>query len=227
MTSLILKDTYIENLTEQLISKRYTSIYIDGCNIGNNGAIKISNLLLHDKSIKELTIKNDCVKEDGLIALGRLLETNTTIIYFDIANITGYETGIQPIIEGMKLNRTIKTLILSNNFIYTLNYLTLSNILKRNNILEKLYLADTVSQEGLDGIRSVISSLKSNKTLELLDISNNCLNDDIIINELQSLLLVNKTLESINISKNVDITKDNVISVVHFLEQNSGRVICN
>jgi hypothetical protein len=220
---ILTEETYTNNILEitrdLYFNTTITSLYIDRCNIGNDGAIAISNLLLHNTTITELSITNDNVKIEGIVALGKMIGENNTLTHLNLSSVT-LDAPMQPIINGVALNQSINTLNLSNNFIYTLNFIAISNILRTNNILKKLNLSATVSYEGLDGIRFILAVLSNyNRTLIELDLSDNCLDDDIASNELLD-LLQSTNLQVVNLEYN-NISQDMIDTISNILQSNS------
>jgi len=193
---IITSDTNNEDysLFELLLHKIKTcptinSLYLRGKDIGSDGIIKILNILI------------DC---DISLSPAYNLKT-ISLIDCNIGTLGAIALAKILIIDNLSIER----LIVKNDSIQYDGIVALGNAIASSTTLIELVLNKTI-----DGsINYLVNSLIYCNTLQILDLSNNCMNNStfIILNEL---LKTNNSILFLSIS--------NVIKINDYIEQNEG-----
>jgi Ran GTPase-activating protein (RanGAP) involved in mRNA processing and transport len=138
--------------------------------------------------------------ESSLSSICKFLEFSTALCDLDLSNNKIADRGTRLICESLKYNKSIKTLHLSYNNISSNGSFYIAEMLLKNKDITNLFLGGNFLKDlGLQSLINIIS--QNNKTLKLLDISNNNFsqNDLIIISNLIMKNLEN--IETLNLSK--------------------------
>jgi len=162
------------------------------CCIRNNTALQELNLssiitLLHVFELEELTtalhdnttlqkliFSNTAFIRQGRI-ISNLLRYNRTLLELDVSNCQITHVELKEIIEGVKANSTLQSLIISRNILQDGGVIGLCECLKVNKTLKKLDLTKTYfKKEG--GIQIGMGIIQFN-TIQQLNISQNLLSE--------------------------------------------------
>lgn len=128
----------------------------------------ISNFLCQNTTVSQLRIVNARVKDSGCVWIGRMLYENTSL---KVLSLRGNEIGDEGIIyisDSLKLNTTLQGLNLFANRIRSKGFQHLSKTLTLNSTLKSLWVGRNQLGEGL---YDLMEALKSNTSLESLDLS--------------------------------------------------------
>uniref|UniRef100_A0A6B2L6J7 Uncharacterized protein n=1 Tax=Arcella intermedia TaxID=1963864 RepID=A0A6B2L6J7_9EUKA len=197
---------------------------LKGNQIGGDGVAFLVNVLVnHNTSLARLAMSDNKIRDkEGTDAIAELLEKNSTLRELQL-NSNPIEGGIIPICKGMKHNHTLHALYLNScglgkytqvigDLIGTTHSLKILHL--RENYITDAGLSDissglecnsSIMQLNLEynsfgplGIKTLVESLKKNKTLMKIYLSENKIQDG--INHISDLLKYNSTLTSINLS---------------------------
>jgi Ran GTPase-activating protein (RanGAP) involved in mRNA processing and transport len=171
--------------------------YIAGNNLTAEGIRPIAEALGNDKQVTGLWLKRNPLRSDGMIWIGKLMQTNKNIQVLDLLNCGLLDDGVKILFDSLNENKTLKHIYLSANGITPigLNYINdyykngnssfetlflgcnrignegvkiISEFLKYDSKLERLNLAS--SRIGAEGMKCLAESLKLHPKLSVLDL---------------------------------------------------------
>jgi Ran GTPase-activating protein (RanGAP) involved in mRNA processing and transport len=158
------------------------------------------------KQCKELDLRRNEIKSDGLGILTDELDKNQTLetLYLSFNLIS--DLGVSFLVESLSFNnRILKKLELDSNEITDQGAEYLSEMLKTNQILIWLSLDNNqITNQGMQLIANVLSH--SNRRLEELYINGNKFIDDQSVNALMTMMKRNQTMKKLGI-ENSGMTK--------------------
>jgi len=190
-------------------------------------ARKIAEILKFNTVLQKLDISHQNICEDGAKAIGDGLKNNNTLQELIMAGTKLTDQGITTLMNALELNSGLKKLDLSDKFLASLVATNaISNYLHDNTSLQVLNLSSSRITNGLSELMRglfkntslhklalstnyfhdmgdiICTFLKENKTVLELDVSN-CINlRKMDFKEFYEGLTENKTLQSLNISRN-------------------------
>ena len=201
-------------------------LYLHHIKVTSEGAKNIAEFLEVNETLQKLHISYRFIDDDGAIVIGNSLKSNNTLQELSMAKNSLSPEGMKKFMNAIKLNTGLQKLNLSDGFLIpsldamnsvgdylhantslkelnlSSNQITigLSEIMKglhTNSVLQKLIISNC----HFDDMGAIICTfLKHNKTLVELDVSNcNIYKTD--VREITEGLKVNKTLQSLNISR--------------------------
>lgn len=183
-------------------SNSLTILDLSGGKIGNDATEDLALALIHNKSLTNLSLWDNEISEKGAIALGEALYRNHSLnslifrgnklgkkgaqafasalkkahcslhtLYFDYINPTDEELTI--FAKSLATNRSLHTLILSNNSIGITGAKALFTALGSNTTLTTLDLSQNPIKATETETKAMIDLLKKNQSLIELDIKGN------------------------------------------------------
>ena len=182
---------------------------INGC-----GVRYLSEGISSSSAISKLNLLSNPIQdgEDGLSHLCQALTTNTSLVELNLSycKLTITEENVQALIISplLKTNKTLK-LTLSNNAINGRGVRYLSEGISSSSAISKLDLSHNPIQDGEDGLSHLCQALTNNTSLVELNLSNCKLHKE-CGPALRHMLETNKTLMSLNLSWNHNISDHNV-----------------
>ena len=123
--------------------------------------------------LQSLSLRNNCIRIEGALALAQGLIDNTSLRMLDLTNNQIGSKGTMLICEALKENKHMLSLFLNGNKIGTEGAYAMSDLLidKQNN-LQELHMAwNLICSTGLNSLFTALAM--SNRTLKFLDISYN------------------------------------------------------
>ena len=111
------------------------SINLSRKDIGNNGAVIVSNLLYNNKRIVTLDLSYNNISYDGVAAVAEWLKNNYTLQSLNMSHNKISVEGASKIAEAIQINKTLQKLDISECGIPDDGALVISKSLKKNNIL--------------------------------------------------------------------------------------------
>jgi Ran GTPase-activating protein (RanGAP) involved in mRNA processing and transport len=147
--------------------------------IGTEGALKLAEALIENKTLKELTISYITATADEATEIAKALQRNTALesLCFSCG---GFALGAPTeFAAAIALNTTLKELDLLESSIKTDGVIELAKALKANTTLKKLNFSSNLIH--LKGAEALAELLKVNKALEFLGLSYCCMGDDAVI----------------------------------------------
>jgi hypothetical protein len=150
--------------------------------------------------LKKLFFNNCILQEPGITILGNFVANSpSTLQELHLKNCRADSNSIEKLCEGMKGNKSVIVLDISENKINSGGGMAIAEMLSVNTRLKHLIMNSCdVSVEG--GI-TIFQSLQNNISLEILSITDNDLGDE-SCESLASLLKVNQKLKYLDISEN-------------------------
>jgi Ran GTPase-activating protein (RanGAP) involved in mRNA processing and transport len=161
-----------------IINKRCTELWLYNTQITSQGALILSNGLYNNKTLIRLYLNDNCIHDQGVHSLSRILSiNNSTLKELHLARNGITNKGAQYIAEMLNTNRTLITLNLYGNQIadYGIKYLT-HVLTYYNTTLEYLYLSGNNFMTDLS-IDYFIGMLQQNRSLKKLHLFNCNLSD--------------------------------------------------
>jgi len=134
---------------------------------------EIIEQLIKYKNLKKFSFYNNNYNSnfDGWFFIGKLFEENYNIRCIDLHNSNLYDYHLDYLVDGLK-NKRIRYLDLSENFLSYEGMNILSNFLKSNKTLQRLYLQrNAICQFKKDGVEIVCNSLIKHPNLKYIDFS--------------------------------------------------------
>ena len=134
---------------------------------------EIIEQLIKYKNLKKFSFYNNNYNSnfDGWFFIGKLFEENYNIRCIDLHNSNLYDYNLENLVDGLK-NKRIRYLDLSENFLSYEGMNILSNFLKSNKTLQRLYLQrNAICQFKKDGVEIVCNSLIKHPNLKYIDFS--------------------------------------------------------
>lgn len=140
---------------------------ISNSNIGDDGAIQISNILNHDdtknhnKTLKELDISNNKITQIGGIKIGMQLANNKILQKLNISNNKIGDVSLHHIIVSLNKGLPLTTLNISNTGITNGKVSDILKMLKANKSLTTFNISDnSITNENMDIINNIMKSRK-------------------------------------------------------------------
>lgn len=169
---LILEDL-IKNNSLKILDLGVIEGSIRKNSLGIQGAICISALLIRNKKLESLCLNDNDLGPDGGECLGIALNQNESIKTLKVAENDLKSEGVIPIIKNAK---RLEVLNLSKNFIKSEVGKPLAKLLKTTSVLKRLYI--DYNEFMVAGAKWIAKGLKSNNTLQVLNIKGNIIGDD-------------------------------------------------
>ena len=215
-------------LTAFLCGNFVTTIQIVGCEISDNAAIAISDLLKVDETLQKLKLSQNIISIEAIEEIIKSIEINNALEILDISSNDVFEFGtivigeylqhnktlreldiskhitVKIIMNNMQVNTTLLKLSIHQNRISDDGILVISEYLAKNNTLQQLSLSwnDTATTEG---ITKIAEAMAVNTGLCTLDLSSQHVNDPIYFTmTLLNALECNHTLTRLVLPKSID-----------------------
>jgi len=187
-------------------------------NIGDAGALIISNLLYNKQAIQKLYISHCSISDSGVVAICDWLKNTYTLQEIDISGNTIASNGASKIAEVIQDNVTLQKLNISFCDITSDGAVFISECLKNNNSLQELNMSHNKFIS--DGVYKIAEIIQGNTVLKKLDISYCGIPDDgaVVISESYK---NNKTPQELIISWNDDQATINTMSTTYDLASKS------
>ena len=156
-------------------------IDMDYNKITSKGANKIAEAIKVNTTLKILTICNNTISDDGVAAISDSLKSNNSLQELDMSNNNITSEGAKKIAEAIKVNTTLKKLkIYNNNTISDDGVAAISDSLKSNNSLQELDMDNNNITS--EGAKKIAEAIKVNTTLNILEINQHYINDKLSFN---------------------------------------------
>mmetsp|Transcript_29610 Transcript_29610/g.70352 ORF Transcript_29610/g.70352 Transcript_29610/m.70352 type:complete len:318 (+) Transcript_29610:336-1289(+) len=106
-------------LTRPLLSPRtlVQELILEGNSISGEGSALISKVLVHDRCIKIVSLKNNPLGNMGAIALASALEQNATLQHLDVSYCHIEDSAVKRLAISLKSNSRLENLFLEGNHI--------------------------------------------------------------------------------------------------------------
>ena len=185
--------------------------------ITSEGAIKIAEAILVNKTLRELDISFNSISDYGAAVISDALISNNSVQILNMScnKITG--KGAIMMAGAIVVNETLQELDIRRNNISDNGAAAISNALKSNNSLQIISMSyNNISSEGAIKIAAAI---EVNKTLQELDISRNNISDDGVA-AISDAMKTNNSLQMLNMSSN-NITSEGAKSIAGAIKVNT------
>ncbi|XP_073968428.1 uncharacterized protein [Rhodnius prolixus] len=217
--------------------------------IGQRGWQACSRMLKRAKCLEQLECKNTVLSEQLIPLLSRALRLGTHLQVLKLENCSLSGRPIVVLVAALKLNTTLKELYLADNELVTADAVQLYGLLKCNTTLQLLdvsnnnigdsglvHLCDAIYEQSKPAGLSILvlwnnrlttqcapniaRVLRSNNTLEMLNIGHNDLKDEYLY-EIKEALSLNNTLLRYGMQSTA-ITSDGAITLAHIIANNKA-----
>jgi hypothetical protein len=140
--------------------------------LGNAGAVAWARELMGNQNIRVLQLQEcDMVGSEGAAAVGRLLESNTTIEEINISLNNFGDEGCSVIVDGLSRNQGLRNLNLGCSNVGNDGAKRIGRTLKSNSHLERLDLhLNRITDEGFEAL---VDGLSCNTTLLEMNLTDN------------------------------------------------------
>ena len=185
--------------------------------LSKNNKELLIRVFQNDKTLPELYLRGNNIRDDGAKVIADALKDNTTLTTLDLGrNHIGVD-GAKALGEALKKNTTLTTLVLSLNRIGVEGATAIVNALKDNTTLTVLGLGGNQIRD--DGAIAIAEALKQNSTLTSLYLGGNNIGAAGAI-AIAEALQYNKTLTSLYLNSN-EIGAAGAIAIAEALEHNT------
>lgn len=187
-----------DNLIANLLANNSSlqCLNLSNCNFSVSAIINILDALINNTSLLNLNLSFNMIDNDiSANVLTDVLTENSLLQVLDLSSCDIPYTGLEKIIGSLKINQSLKELILENNIVSSTAAGILADVISVNCSLQKInILSDTCISTG-DYIK-IIDSLESNFTITELKIYKQCQGN-------------NSDINTINLAKILNRNKDN------------------
>ena len=131
------------NSKNYLINFKKTSVLYDLSrkDIGNTGAIIISNILCYNFAVRNLCISHNNISYDGVVAICNFLMTDHYLHELDMSHNEITSRGADEVANALQQNKTLQKLDISNCGIPDSGALVISESYRSNRMLEELVIS--------------------------------------------------------------------------------------
>jgi len=193
-------DKFTSRIAEVVVHSRLETLGLQNSAISEAGANELATALAGDAApIQHLNLSVNGCGDEGIVALARALQSNTTLVSLDIEDNAICDVGATALAQGLTHNVALEKLDLHNNGIGPAGAKALGRALAANASLKTLML--TFNQVADDGAYHLAESLKSNSALETLSLASNDIGPD-GADWLSFALETNNTLRTLLLSDN-------------------------
>jgi len=119
---------------------RLAVLDISGNKIGKEPLNSLTEMLLHNRTLRELNLEKCNITRDGCRALARALRTNTSLKILNLSMNPIKDLGAAELADGLKYNRVMETICLNMCNIGNTGFICILEALKHNSNLNSLKL---------------------------------------------------------------------------------------
>ena len=195
------------------------SLEISNNNIGDKGLTKILNTI--PSTLVRVIASNCNLTCGGAENIGETLRTNKTLKFFEISKNSIGDKGISVISDNLhyKKNKTLIQLVVDSCEFHTKGAESIGKMLKANKTLKFLNISN--NHIGDVGTTAVVSGIKTNTSTALIELNiSGCEFHSKGTENIADVLKKNKTLRSLNISKN-HIGDNEMSTLAHGIQDNT------
>ena len=189
-----------ENTVNNLVNKK-VSYTFQNFNLINSINRILSNVCLYQQNIKQITFNSNKLNQHLFSSkIMTVIKSLINLTYLDLSNNGICDEDIKLLMEYLKENKNLKTLILNKNNITSSSGFYIADTLSKNTILEEIYLGyNKINENGLNSLINIL--LNKNKSITTLDLSYNNLQQENIIS-IGDFLSSNPNLKYLDLSGN-------------------------
>lgn len=152
-----------------------TSLNLEANGIGEDGCAAIADMLRINTTLRKLGLaRNTEIGEEGCRLISDALRLNETLEELDLEQTNiglNRAAGVRALASGLKRNKSLKVLILTDNDLGANASEYLSKLLKSNSTLTSLTLSK--NRIGFRALKSLIPGLITNNSLVFLNLTRN------------------------------------------------------
>jgi len=189
-----------ENIVNNLVNKK-VSYTFQNFNLINSINRILSNVCLYQQNIKQITFNSNKLNQHLFSSkIMTVIKSLVNLTYLNLSNNGICDEDIKLLMEYLKENKNLKTLILNKNNLTSSSGFYIADSLSKNTILEEIYLSNNkVNENGLNSLINIL--LNKNKSITTLDLSYNNLQQENIIS-IGDFLSSNPNLKYLDLSGN-------------------------
>ena len=199
-------------------NQKVTKLNICKNNIYNEGMARISNLLINNCCLLELEMSHNEISVEAAIKIAEVIQVSTTLQHLAIYSCRIPTNGIIVISESVKNNNSLRELEMSHNEIRMEAAIKIAEVIQVNTTLQ--YLAISSCRIPTNGIIVISKSVKNNSSLRELEMSHNEIRMEAAI-EIAKVIQVNTTLQYLAISS-CRIPTNGIIVISKSVKNNSS-----
>ncbi|KAH3762193.1 transport protein Sec24 [Pelomyxa schiedti] len=193
-------DEGASKIAESLVSnKSLVSLYLERNSIGAEGASKIAESLVSNKSLVSLDLGWNSIGDEGASKIAESLVSNKSLVSLYLGGNSIGDEGASKIAESLVSNKSLVSLYLGGNSIGAEGASKIAESLVSNKSLVSLYLG--WNSIGDEGASKIAESLVSNKSLVSLYLGCNSIGDE-GASKIAESLVSNKSLVSLYLGRN-------------------------
>ena len=151
---------YVNEIEEGLkMNTRLISLIL--CNITNNGAITIAEVIQVNTTLQKLNISNNKISDDAVAAISDCLKFNTSLQELNISHNCITNGGIKLIAQAIQINSTLQNINISKNHMFTEGLLYFMEAVTNNCTLQIVNIThNNVTRSGFTSIKQCIENLQ-------------------------------------------------------------------
>ena len=167
--------------------------------LADDSVFSLPQLLEHHQKLQALSLKGNCLKVEGAMALAQGMIDNKTVRLLDVSCNQLGSKGVMLLCEALKGNKTLQSLFLNSNNISSEGAYAVADLLIEDKChLLELHLAwNLVCNLGLNSLFTALAM--SNTKLKFIDIAYNFM-DITVLHALRRMLEKNRTLKYLSIN---------------------------
>ena len=163
-------EDYINEIKDALqINPKLISLTL--CNISNDGAAAISNILKTIISLQVLNISRNKITSEGATCIAEAIQVNTALKKLNFSYNMLCDDGAAAISDGLKENTTLQELNIAYNNITNRGIKNITEAVKVNSTLQNIDLSK--NHISIEGLLYFMEALKNNCTLQIVNITHN------------------------------------------------------
>eukprot|EP00826_Nyctotherus_ovalis_P016454 TRINITY_DN14762_c0_g1_i12.p1 TRINITY_DN14762_c0_g1~~TRINITY_DN14762_c0_g1_i12.p1 ORF type:complete len:891 (-),score=86.97 TRINITY_DN14762_c0_g1_i12:109-2781(-) len=155
------------------VNKMLAELNLEKSNIGKETTKILSEVLTMNRSLKGLDMSNSRIRDNDIELIRYALKINRSLIYLNLAANKIRFFGAEAIFEALMHNKAIEKLDLSSNEI---EGRCVGMMLKVNKTLRELNLSENYL--GVEGTETIAEALRDNTTLTSLNLSCNAIRNE-------------------------------------------------
>eukprot|EP00599_Poterioochromonas_sp_BG-1_P000523 CAMPEP_0173136120 /NCGR_PEP_ID=MMETSP1105-20130129/2298_1 /TAXON_ID=2985 /ORGANISM="Ochromonas sp., Strain BG-1" /LENGTH=441 /DNA_ID=CAMNT_0014048249 /DNA_START=1047 /DNA_END=2372 /DNA_ORIENTATION=+ len=162
-----------------------------------DGASSISDILLTNHTLKSLNLSDNNIDDTGLISLSEAMANHRDLQELELSFNKITPVGMGPFIDSLIGYHSLQRLLLDNNKIQDNGAKSLALALPHMRLME---LNVGFNDIGIEGLLSIIGSITNSKTITILVLSGNNI-DNTVAKALANFLMINSSLQSIHVDR--------------------------
>jgi len=203
-------EDYVNEIKQSLLANtKLTSLTL--CNFTSSGSIKFAEAIQVTTTLQKLTISNNRIRDDGVIAISNSLKYNISLQELNMSKNMITSEGTKHITEAIQVNKTLKQLDLSINKIADegTNFISDALIFLQHLNISHNNITDI-------GIKVIAEAIQINSTINNINVSKNHISTEGLLYFMEA-VKNNCTLQVVDVTRN-NVTRSGFTSIKQCIE---------